>query len=191
MSRLTAEKRGRVLDLLIAGATPRQIADRLELTEAAVSKAIRAGIDKAAKERAGMAADAATVRAERADALFRAHYPQALRGDHKSAEICCRILAAHPAAAADESDAMSAIAIGLVDTELAALEALRDRLAREMDACTAPRVLAALTRQFVMVLRQVEERRPQTGGDSVDEISARRAARRAAAASAVCTERSG
>jgi predicted transcriptional regulator len=85
-------KRSGALDLFIAGATVRQIAERLTMTPAAVEKAIRGGLGAASKQRVNLAAETKLVLAERVDALFRAHFPQALRGDHRSAEVCRRMI---------------------------------------------------------------------------------------------------
>jgi hypothetical protein len=61
---------------------------------------------------------------------------------------------------------------------LAALEALRDRLAREIDGCDNPRDLPALALRFTDVLSQIDDM-PQSGEVSrADEIAARRATRR-------------
>jgi hypothetical protein len=62
---------------------------------------------------------------------------------------------------------------------LASLEALRDEIAADLDVCDSMRDKAALYLRLVDVLARVEEARPiQSKGDAVDEIAARRAARR-------------
>jgi hypothetical protein len=65
---------------------------------------------------------------------------------------------------------------------LTALQALRDRLAAEIDAGPAPRDLAALSRQFAEVLAQIEKLAPpEQKGTPLDELAKRRAGRGAAA----------
>lgn len=83
---------GRVLDLFIAGATVRQIAERLTMTAPAVEEAIRDGMGLASGSRDRLADMTRVLLHERIDALFRAHFPQALRGDHRSAEVCRRVI---------------------------------------------------------------------------------------------------
>ena len=62
---------------------------------------------------------------------------------------------------------------------LATLRDLRDLLAREIVACESSRDLAALSRQLTDVLAQIEALAPaEKKGDAVDEIAARRSARR-------------
>jgi len=66
---------------------------------------------------------------------------------------------------------------------LAALKALRDKLAREIDECGSKRDLASLSRQLSAVLAQIEAWRPPRTSKR-DELAAKRAARRAAVAAA-------
>jgi len=69
---------------------------------------------------------------------------------------------------------------------LAALRALRDRLAEEIDGCQSSRDMAALSRQLTDVLGQIDalERAsaPAEKGTGLDELNARRAARESGAA---------
>lgn len=170
-----AERQSRALEMFIAGATYRQISDRLEMTEAAVEKAVQKAMAGAAARRRELLADEATaVFAERTEALFRAHYPAALRGDHRSAQICLSILTTPKPADSGESAIASSLAGG---DEAKALEALRDRLAREMDACKSPRVLAALSRQFVGVIAQLAELKPPAPSSKRDDLARKRAER--------------
>ncbi len=165
------DKASRALDMFVAGATVRQIADRLAMTATAVEKAIRGGMATSSLQRGRLADEAPTLFLERTDALFRAHFPQALRGDHRSAEICRRILET-PAPTGTST------AIAASEDETAALNALRDRLAAEIDVCKSARVLAALSRQFVAVVTYLAEVNPQPSTSKVDEIAERRAKRR-------------
>ena len=62
---------------------------------------------------------------------------------------------------------------------LAQLEALRDEIAADLEVCESMRDKAALYMRLVDVLARIEEAKPvQAKGDAVDEIAARRAARR-------------
>lgn len=73
--------------------------------------------------------------------------------------------------------------VGSGDT-LAALEAMRDQIAADLLDCDAKRDKAALYLRLADTLARIEELRPDTAkGDTVDEIAARRAARRAGPAS--------
>lgn len=63
---------------------------------------------------------------------------------------------------------------------VAALVAMRDRLALELDECRSKRDVAALSRQLCAVLAQIEAWRPARTLMR-DEIAAKRAKRRAAA----------
>jgi hypothetical protein len=66
---------------------------------------------------------------------------------------------------------------------LAALVALRDRLAQQLDETHSGRDTAALSRQLSAVLAQIEDR-PKPVPSKRDEIAAKRAARLAAVAAA-------
>lgn len=64
-------------------------------------------------------------------------------------------------------------------SRLTALQDLRDILARRIEACDSMRDLAALTGRMQAVLAEIDELSPKEAvGDSIDEIAARRAARR-------------
>lgn len=72
---------------------------------------------------------------------------------------------------------------------LQTLRAMRDRLARSVDACASPRELAPLNRQLLDVLRQIYEAEgkgsspaPAQKGTPLDELNRRRAARQAGTA---------
>lgn len=66
---------------------------------------------------------------------------------------------------------------------LETLKALRDTLAGRIDGCESGRDLAALSRQMTLVLAEIAELSPTDEVDVVDEIAARRNARRSGAAS--------
>lgn len=60
---------------------------------------------------------------------------------------------------------------------IASLEALRDRLAREIDGCESSRDVAALSNRFQDVLREIDELRPpvvEKPSTPLDELRARR-----------------
>ena len=66
---------------------------------------------------------------------------------------------------------------------LASLEATRDAIAADLAVCESMRDKAALYLRLSDVLAKIEEAKPRTArGDTVDEIAARRAARRSGAA---------
>jgi len=65
------------------------------------------------------------------------------------------------------------------DGDRAVLEALRDRLAAEIDATDLPYVVAALAPQLVKVIEALRKLKVPRGS-RVDEIAKQRAARRAA-----------
>lgn len=97
-SRLTAAERAkrdaRIFDLFLAGATYRQIAAQTGLSShSSVHKVIERELKAAGKRRSLLNSSAADVFIERTEALFRANFAAALRGDYKAAVICDRILA--------------------------------------------------------------------------------------------------
>lgn len=62
---------------------------------------------------------------------------------------------------------------------LASLEAMRDQIAADLQSCESMRDKAALYLRLDGALKSIDELRPATvKGDAVDEIAARRAARR-------------
>lgn len=63
---------------------------------------------------------------------------------------------------------------------LAVLEALRDRLATEIDECLSNRDLASLTLRLVDILEQIDGLSVSRYRGAADEIADRRAARRGA-----------
>lgn len=88
-----AKRDARVLQMFIAGATYRDIGERMAMSHTNVDKVIRREMAKAAKRRDQLADQALAVFVERTEALFRAHFPKALGGDYKAAVICDRVLA--------------------------------------------------------------------------------------------------
>jgi hypothetical protein len=71
----------------------------------------------------------------------------------------------------------------LTGDRLKSITALRDKLARAIDECESLRDLPPLSARLSDVLIQIEALSPKVEvGDAVDEITARRAARRAGTA---------
>jgi hypothetical protein len=67
---------------------------------------------------------------------------------------------------------------------LATLEALRNEISADLEVCESMRDKAALYLRLADVVKTIHEiRPPAVKGDSVDEIAARRATRRAGTAS--------
>ena len=90
---MSEETRQRVLQLFLAGATYPQIAAAVELDSAqAVHDIVCAEILHSGDRRGVLVDNFKAVFQERAEALFKAHWAPALRGDHKSAEICRKLL---------------------------------------------------------------------------------------------------
>lgn len=66
---------------------------------------------------------------------------------------------------------------------LASLEAIRDAIAADLAVCESMRDRAALYLRLSDVMAKIEDARPRPArGDVIDEIAARRAARRSGAA---------
>lgn len=81
-----------ILQLWIAGATYPRIAQVVGLTGRRVEQIVRAALAAGASRRALLTEEALAVHQERFDQLFGAHFDRALKGDHKSAELCRRML---------------------------------------------------------------------------------------------------
>jgi len=87
-----ADRDQRVLQLFIAGATYSQIAAAVEMESTQVHDVVCRELSSSGDRRSVLSNEAVAVYQERSEALFRAHWAPALRGDHKSAEICRKIL---------------------------------------------------------------------------------------------------
>jgi len=81
-----------ILRLFIAGATYRQIARALNTSIATVSRVVVKKLAEGQTRRDLLSDQALAVHTERTERLFQAHWQKALAGDHRSAEICRRIL---------------------------------------------------------------------------------------------------
>lgn len=82
-----------ILRLFIAGATYRQIARALTTSLGTVSRVVVKKLAEGQTRRDLLSDQALSVHTERTERLFQAHWQKALAGDHRSAEICRRILA--------------------------------------------------------------------------------------------------
>lgn len=91
------EREQRALALFIGGATYLQIAKQLELrTASAAHKIVQKALADAAQRRALLSDEALAIHQERQERLLLAHWARGTRAenpDHRSAEICRRILA--------------------------------------------------------------------------------------------------
>ena len=92
MTAADPERDQRVLQLFLAGATYSQIAGNIGIDATEVNAVVLRELNNSADRRSVLINEARAVYQERTEALFKAHWPAALRGDHKSAEICGRIL---------------------------------------------------------------------------------------------------
>lgn len=82
-----------VLRLFVAGATYRQIAAAVGLRSVSrVQGIVQHELAASAQRRATLTDEAFAIYQERQERLFQAHWGPALKGDHRSAEICRRIL---------------------------------------------------------------------------------------------------
>lgn len=90
-----AERRDRdqlILRLWIAGGSYPRIATAVGLTAARVEQIVKTALAEGASRRALLAEEALAVHQERSERLFNAHWTRALNGDHRSAELCRRML---------------------------------------------------------------------------------------------------
>ncbi|AMQ66944.1 MULTISPECIES: hypothetical protein [Mycolicibacterium] len=88
-----ARRDAKVLRLHIAGATYRQIAESCEISVGMADKIVRRELAKAAARRDLLGEQALAMFLERQEALFKANFPAAMKGDYKASVICDRIMA--------------------------------------------------------------------------------------------------
>lgn len=87
------ERDGRILQLFLAGSSYKQIAAAVGLKSTeTIHKIIRRELGAAAQRRSVLLEEARSIYQERSESLLKAHWALALRGDHKSAEICRKLL---------------------------------------------------------------------------------------------------
>lgn len=87
-----ADRDQKILQLWIAGASYPRIAQVVSLTARRVEQIVKAALAAGASRRALLSEEALAVYQERHEQLFGAHWDLALKGDHKSAELCRRML---------------------------------------------------------------------------------------------------
>ena len=102
-----AERDQKVLQLFLAGATYRQIGAAVGLASTqSVHEIVRRELSDAGRRRSVLLEEAKAIYQEHSEALFKAHWGPALRGDHKSAEICRRLLDRQAAMLAPPSESV-------------------------------------------------------------------------------------
>ena len=87
-----AEREQDILRLWIAGASHPRIAVAVGLSARQVERIVRSALAAGASRRALLSEEALAVHQERHERLFEAHWGLALKGDHRSAELCRRLL---------------------------------------------------------------------------------------------------
>jgi hypothetical protein len=92
-----AERDADVLRLFMAGATYAQIARAVsaegdKITLVRVDQIVKRELAASARRRTLLTDEALAVHQERQERLFQAHWGPALKGDHRSAEICRKML---------------------------------------------------------------------------------------------------
>lgn len=105
----------RILQLFLAGASYHQIAQAVEATVDSVHDTVCTELAATDGRRKVLTEFRYAINLERTEALLKAHWTSALRGDIKSGELCRRILErqlmyAHNAPATMEGDAVDEIA---------------------------------------------------------------------------------
>jgi len=89
-----AKRNQQILQLFVAGTTYQQIAKAVGLrSPGTVHDIVQKELAGEAKRREVLTDEAFALYQERTERLFRAHWGKALDGDHKSAEVCRKILA--------------------------------------------------------------------------------------------------
>lgn len=86
------ERGQRALQLFLAGATYPQIASAVGADPEHVHDIVCRELEQSGQRRTVLVDEAKAIYQERTEALFKAHWAPALRGDHKSAEICRKLL---------------------------------------------------------------------------------------------------
>jgi hypothetical protein len=87
-----SEQDQRIWQLFLAGASYSQIASAVGCEQAAVDDVVRCSLDATGARRDVLTRYALAVHVERVEALFRAHWTAALRGDHKATDTCRKLL---------------------------------------------------------------------------------------------------
>lgn len=84
-----AERRAQALELRRSGMDYREIAARLGVSTTLAWRDVQAAVKDIIRE---PAEDVRTLEIERLDRLFEAHYARALNGDHRSTELCLKVM---------------------------------------------------------------------------------------------------
>lgn len=93
MRRAEREERDeQILRLFVAGATYRQIAAAVGVSLTSVDRIVKKELAASAQRRTILTDEALSMYQERLERLFQAHWGSALKGEHRSAEICRRLL---------------------------------------------------------------------------------------------------
>jgi hypothetical protein len=97
MKAVERERRnGQVLQLFLGGASHRMIARAVGLrSHRSVGNIVQAALGSTTDRRELLSDEAFAVWQERSERLLRAHWGAALEGNHRSAELCRKILAQH------------------------------------------------------------------------------------------------
>lgn len=88
-----AERDADVLRLFVSGVSYRRIAAAVGVSLTSVDRIVKKELSKSGQRRALLNDEALAIHQERQERLFEAHWGPALKGDHRSAEICRRMLA--------------------------------------------------------------------------------------------------
>jgi DNA-binding CsgD family transcriptional regulator len=86
------ERDADVMRMFTSGATYAQIAKAVGLTQMRVDQIVKREIAGSARRRVLLADEALAIHQERTERLFLAHWGPALKGDHRSADICRKML---------------------------------------------------------------------------------------------------
>lgn len=173
-----ADRTREAWDLHLAGVPAEQIADAIGMTVTEVGDSISR---RAPTARQGEGPEVELARLNR---LWRAVYPEAVKGDLRAHQVLLRLqarrleLQQHIARSLDDEDPASRHLTG--DDERANLVALRDMVGSTLERTKSRRDIAALTGRYLDILERLAELdgRTQTTASAADEIAERRARRR-------------
>lgn len=167
-----------VLLEFLGGASYRDLAEDLVVSEQVVEDVIRAAMIRTAPRREFLAENFDAVTLERREKLFQAQYRVAIsRSDDApaAARVCVKLLEGM-------RENLAAVGNGVAATTTTedALKALRNKLSAEIDVCRDARKLTSLSRQFLAVCAELDAKAPPPHSKR-DEVKAKREQRRAAA----------
>lgn len=173
-----ADRTREAWELHLAGVPAEQISDATGLTVTEVADTISR---RAPTARQG---EGPEVELARLNKLWRAVYPEAVKGDLRAHQVLLRLqsrrldLQQHIARTLDDEDPAARHLTG--DDERANLVALRDMVGSTLERTKSRRDIAALTGRYLDVLERLAEldSRTPTGTSAADEIAERRRRRR-------------